>query len=124
MFEEFADEGVGLARGGAVADGDGTDVVPGDEVFQDARGAGEIVLRLVGIDDVVAEEFTGFIDDGDLAAGADAGIEREDGDLSGGWGEQEVFEIFAEDFNGLEVGLLLEFEADFGLDGEVEEALV
>ena len=42
----------------------------------------------------------------------------------GGRREQQVFQILAEDFDGFEIGALLQFEADFGLDGEIEQALV
>ena len=58
-----------------------------------------------------------------FAAGANAGVEAEDGELAGGRGEQEVLEIVAEDGDGVGIGALLEFEADFGGDVGVEEAL-
>ena len=75
LLEEVADQGIGLARSGAVADGDGADVVFRDQRFQGPLGAGDVVLGLERINDVVAEKFAGVVDDGDLAAGADAGVE-------------------------------------------------
>ena len=58
--------------------------------LQSALGAGDVVLRLVRIDDVVGEELAGLVDHGDLAAGADAGVDAEHGELAGGRGEQQV----------------------------------
>ncbi len=52
--KEVADEGVGLARGGAVADGDGADVVLGDQRGEGVACSGGCVLGSVGVDDVVA----------------------------------------------------------------------
>jgi hypothetical protein len=60
--------------------------------------------RGVRIDDVVGEELAGLIDDGDLAAGAQAGVDAEHGDLPGGRGEQQVVQVVAEDLNGFGVG--------------------
>jgi hypothetical protein len=111
--EEVADEGVGFARGCAVTDGDGADVVLLDE-------RGELACGLRGaagvrVDDVVGEELAGFVDDGDFAAGAEAGVDAENGDGAGGRGEQKVVEVVAEDFDGGGIGPALEFEADFAL---------
>ena len=45
VLEEIAHEGVGFARGGAVADGDGFDAVLLDQRLERALGAGGVVLR-------------------------------------------------------------------------------
>ena len=70
-----------------------------------------------------AEELAGVVDDGDLAAGADAGVDAKHASWPGGRSEQQVLEIFAENLDGLDVGALLEFQADLGLDRESEQAL-
>ena len=123
LLEKVADEGVGLARSGAVADRDGPHVEFLDQGFQRALRAGDVVLRLERVDDIVAQEFAGVVDDGDLAAGADAGVESEYGELARGRGEQQVLEILAENLDGIGIGALLEFQADFRGDGAVEQAL-
>ena len=91
--------------------------------FKRALGAGDVVLGLERIDDVVAEEFAGVVHDGDLAAGADAGVESEHGELAGRRREQQVLQILAENLDGIGVGALLEFQADFRSDGAVEQPL-
>ena len=45
-------------------------------------------------------------------------------ELSGGRREQQVFQILAEDLDGLFVRALFQFQPDFGLDRRVEQALV
>ena len=124
VAEEVLDEGSGFARGGAVADGDSLHVVAGDEGGEGFARAGDIHARFEGVDDGVFEELAGVIDHGDFAAGTDAGIEREHGHASGRRGEEQVLQILAEDLNGLFVRAVFQFEADFGLDGGVEEAVV
>ena len=75
------------------------------------------------IDDVVIQELAGFIDNRDLAAGANAGVDRKNCDRPGGRREQQVIEIVAENFDGFGVGSLLQFEANFGLDRGIQQAL-
>ena len=123
LLEEVADESVGLARSRAVADRDGPDVVFRDQRFQRALRAGDVVLGLERIDDVVAEELAGVVDHRDLAAGADAGVESQHGELARGRREQQVLQILAEDLDGVGVGALLEFQTDLRSDGAVEQTL-
>ena len=120
-MEEVADEGVGLARGSAVTDGDGADFVSADESGEGLGG--ESGFAGVGVDDVVCEEFAGLVDDGDLAAGAQAGVDAEDGDGASWRAEEKVEEVVAEDLNCVGIGAFLELEAELGLDGGAEQAL-
>ena len=123
LLEKVADERVGLARSGAVADRDGPDVVFLDQGFQRTFRAGDVVLGLERVDDIVTEKLAGVVDDGDLAAGADAGVESEYGELARGRGEQQVLEILAKNLDGIGVGALLQFQADLRGDGTIEQTL-
>ena len=71
----------------------------------------------------MGEELSGLVDDGNLAAGAEAGVDAQDGDRAGGRGEQEVLEVIAKDLDGVGVGALFELEAQLALDGRAEQAL-
>jgi len=124
IAEEGGHEGRRFARGGAIADGDGLHVVARHERGQGFARAGFVVARLEGVDDRVFQKFAGIVNHGDLAAGADSGVERQHGHAAGGRGEQEILEVLAEDFDSLFVGTVLEFQADFGLDGGIEKTIV
>ena len=123
LLEEVAHEGVGLARSGAVADRDGAHIVFRDQRFQRALRAGDIVLRLERIDDIVTEELSGIVDHRDLAAGANARVEAEHGELARGRGEQHVLQILAKNLDGVGIRALLQFQADLRRDGAVEQPL-
>ena len=124
IAEEAGHEGRRLARGGSIADGDGLHIVARHERGQGLARAGFIVARLERVDHGMFQELAGIVDYGDLAAGADARVERQDCHAAGGRREQEIFQVFAEDLDGLLVGAILEFQADLGLDGGIEQAIV
>ena len=63
------------------------------------------------VKDVACEEISGLVDDGDLAAGAEARVDAQDRDRPGGRGEQKVLEVIAKDLDRVGVGALFEFEA-------------
>ena len=52
------------------------------------------------------EQLAGGIDNGDLDAGADAGVEAHRGALAGRSGKQQVVQVGAEDADGLFLGSL------------------
>ncbi len=108
---KVADEGVGLAGGCAVADGDGTDVVFDDQRGEGVTCSGGCVLGSMKVQNVVCEELSGLVDDGDLAAGAEARVNAQDRDWPGGRGEEEVLEVIAKDLDRVGVGALFELEA-------------
>ena len=120
LGEEVAHEGIRLARGRAVADGDGTHVVRLHQAGEDLGGFG----RLAGgrVDDVRSQEAAGLVDHGHLAAGAQAGVDAEHGDGSGGRGQQQMMEVIAKDRDGLGVAALLQLQPQFALDGGAEQA--
>jgi hypothetical protein len=58
----------------------------------------------VRVDGGGVEQLAGGVDDGDLAAGADAGVEAHGHVLAGRGGEQQVFQVLAEDADGFFLG--------------------
>ncbi len=62
------------------------------------------LLRLERIDGRGVEQLAGGIDDGDLDAGADAGIEAHGGARAGGRRQQQVLQIAGEDADRLFLG--------------------
>ena len=77
-----------------------------------------VAARLVRVDGGVVEHLAGGVDDGDLAAGADAGVEAHGDVLAGRGGEQQVLQVAAEDADGFFLGafaqLVHQFEFEVG----------
>ena len=90
---ELADEGLGLAGSGAVADGDGFDLMFLHQVANRLLGLERAVLALVGIDDVVVEQLALGIENNGLAAGAEARIDGQHSLLPQRRRQQELTEI-------------------------------
>ena len=123
VAQKVTDKGIGLARGCAVADGDGADVVFRDECGEGIGGTAGSGLRGMEIEDGVGEELAGLIDDSNLTAGAQAGVDAEHRDWAGGCGEQEVLEVVAEDLDGVGVGAFLQLATNLALDRRIQQAL-
>ena len=73
-----------FARRRAVADGDGLHVEARHQAGQGLNAAHQVVFGLEGIDDRMLQEFAGIVHHGDLAAGADAGVDGQHGEQPGG----------------------------------------
>jgi hypothetical protein len=84
----------------------------------------DVVPGLEGIDHRAFEELAGVVYHRDLAAGADARVDRQRGQHAGGRRKQQVLEILAEYFDRLFIRAVLQFEPHFGLDRRVEEPVV
>ena len=115
LGNEFRDDFLGLAAGGAVADNDGVDAVLFDEAGELALGAGDVVARLGGIDHAVVEQLAGLVHDSDLAAGAVARVERQHAGAADGAGREQALEILGKDVDGLGLGANGEFGAGLAL---------
>ena len=102
-----ADQLLGLAAGGAVADGDQLDPVLRDQLRELGLRAAHVVLA-AGRDrrSSVASSLPVRVDHRDLHAGADAGIEPHRRARAGGRGQQQVLEIAGEDVDRLVLGAL------------------
>ena len=95
------------------------DVVLLREVLQDEQRLVPLVLRDVRVDRVGRDDLAGRVDDGDLDAGAEAGVEAHRGALPGRGGEQQVLEVGGEDVDGLGLGGLP--QAHPQVDAQVDE---
>ena len=71
----------------------------------------------------MVEELAGLVDDGDLAAGAYAGVDAEHGERARRRSQQQVLEIVAKDLDGIGVGALLQLQPDLALYGGVQQPL-
>ena len=120
--DELRDELLALARGGAVADGDDLHAVLADEREELLLGGREVdVLAAEGKDLVHGEHAAGLVDDGELAAVIEAGVEAEDHAPGERRLQQELFEVCGEDLNGAPLRALGELGADLALDGGEEQ---
>ena len=104
--EHLGDQLLGLAAGGAVADGDELDAVAADQRGERGLCAADVVLRLERIDGVGREQLAGRVDDRDLDAGAHARVEAHGRARAGGRGQQQVAEVAGEDADGLVLSAL------------------
>ena len=95
-FQQFDGELVGLARGGAVADGDQLDLVLAHQLGKDRQRLVPAPLRLVRIDRAGGNHLAGSVDHRDLDAVAEARIETERRPGAGRRGEQQVAQVLRE----------------------------
>ncbi len=121
---DLADEGFRLTRGGAVADRDGLDVVLLHQSVKNLGGLDLLAGAFFGVDDLVFQQLSLAIHCHDLAAGAEAGVDRQRGLLAERRGKQELAEVIGEDADGFLVGLLLVKRARLGLHAEAQQTLV
>ena len=102
--QEVADELVGFSRGGAVADRDQLHVVCGTQRRERSKRAVPVVSGLMRIDGGGFEQFSGPVDNRDLDAGADAGVQTHRDALACGRGKQQIVKVPTEDANRLRFG--------------------
>src|SRR5690606_17894432 len=106
-----------FARGGAVADGDQFDLVTSGQRRQGGNGAFAIAARFERIDGGGVDNLAGAVDDGDLAAGADAGVQTQYGFGAGRCGQQQVFEVGGEYADSLGFAFFAQAAEQFALEG-------
>ena len=103
-LDEVACEAVGFAGGGAVADGDERDPVFRGEPAERVQRAVPVVFRGMRIDGRGVDDLAGGVDDGDLHASAQAGVEPQGRARPCGCGKQQVAQVAREDLDGLGFG--------------------
>jgi hypothetical protein len=96
---------VGLAAGGAVADGDQVHAMRGHQPAQRVQRAFPVAARLVRVDGGGVQHLAGVADHGHLHAGADARVQAHHHALAGRRGQQQVAQVVAEDLDGHRLGL-------------------
>ena len=105
--DQVGGELVGLARRGAVADRDrAARGACAHSAAERAQRAVPVVPRLVRIDGGGVEQLAGAVDDRDLDAGADAGIEPHRDALPGRRRQQQIVQVAAEHADRFGFGLL------------------
>ena len=120
FLDQFGGQLVGLAAGGAVADGDQVDAMLGAELGEDGQGAVPVVARRVRVDGGGFQHLAGGIDHGHLAAGAQARVERQGGTRAGRGGQQQVVQVAGEHGNRLVLGLLAQLAEQVGFQVVVQ----
>ena len=116
QLDHLGGELVGLAAGGAVADGDQLDAMLHRHSRQRRQRSLPVVARLVRINGGDLQQFTRGIDDRDFAAGAYAGVDAKHGFGAGGRRQQQLVQIAAEYFNRLGFRRFAQLRQQLGAD--------
>ncbi len=123
LGDDLGDQLLGLAAGGAVADGDDADMVLADQVLEVLLGLGAPVLGRVRVDHPLFEQVAVAVEHRDLAAGAEAGVDRQDDLRRDRRLEQQAAEVPGEDVDGVPLGQLGQVAADLALHAGQEQAV-
>ena len=115
---------LGLAAGGAVADGHHVDVVAVRQLGQHALGLGHLAPRRRGVDGAVVQQLAVLVQHRQLAAGAVAGVQGDDARAPHRPLAQERLGVAGEDADGLGLGPLGELGAHLALQRGGDEAPV
>ena len=115
LRDRALDEALGLAPPGAVTHGDGARLVLLDERRELLLGLRELALALREVDRDRAQELTGRIDRGALAAGPQPRIDADHRCAAERCGQHEVAQIAGEDLDGRDVTSRLELAAEIVL---------
>src|SRR5262249_27343362 len=90
QLDQIGGELVGLARGGAVADGDQLNLMGPGESGQSGECLVPLVRRYVRVDRLGRHDLAGAVDHGHLDAGPEARVEAHRDAVTGRGGEQQV----------------------------------
>ena len=126
LFDEVNDDLLGLARCGAVADGDDVDVIFVHKFFQGVFGIPDffVICRSCRENDHRIKDFARRIDNSQFAPCAEGGIPAEDAFACNGRLHQQLCQVLAEDRDGSFLGVGSHLAADVVLDRRGDEALV
>ena len=123
--QERGDELLGLARGGAVADGDGRDPEAPAQVDDVPAGArlGGLLPRQGEMAHARGEHLAVFIHHGQLAARAEAGVHAQRDAALDRRGHEQLVQVFAEHLNGAGAGAFGQIGADLPLNAGLKQAV-
>ena len=107
---------VGLARGGAVADGHQLDLVGRAQSGQRGQRTGPVVARLVRVDGGRLQQLAGVVHDRHLHASAHARVQPHRDPPSGRCCQQQILHVQTEDADGFFLGFLAQDVDQFALD--------
>src|SRR5262249_54074646 len=117
------DKAVRFTGTGPVADCDTTDIVPLDQIEKSFLGALEVLLGLGQVNRLILQEFSGFIDDGNLAPGSLPGIDSNNADSAGGWSQKQRPEVLFKNLDGFRFSALPQHRPYFVLNGWQQKPL-
>ncbi len=120
FLDQLGGQLIGLAAGGAVADGDQIHRVLGAQRGEHGDGLVPLVFRRMWVDGGGVEQLAGGIHHRDLAAGAQARVEAEGGARAGRGGQQQVVHVAREHRDGFVFGALAQFAEQVGFQMGVE----
>ena len=123
LVDDLGDQLLGLAAGGAVADGDDADVVLADQVLEEELRLRPPVLGRVRMDHRLLEQVAVAVEHGDLAAGPEARVDRQHDLVGDRRLEQQAAEVAGEDVDGVPLGHLGQVAADLALHAGQEQAV-
>ena len=125
LRQQGHDELLAFSAGGAVADGDGGDAVLFNESFYQLGGGGFPGLRprQGEMTHACVQHLAVFVDDGQLAARAEAGVHAQGHFALDGGLHEQLMQVLREYVDGLHVGPVGQFIADFPLQGGEQEPL-
>ena len=120
LLDEIGGQLVGLAAGGAVADGDQVHAVRRTQPAQRVDGAIPVALGLVRIDGRCVQHLAGVTHHRHLHAGANAGVQAHHHALARGCGEQQVAQVLGEHLDGDLLGVLAQASEEVALEAQRE----
>ncbi|MNF55217.1 hypothetical protein D3C84_366710 [compost metagenome] len=120
LLDQLQHQLVGLAAGGAVAEGHQLDAVLGAEPGEQGQGLVPLVVRHVGVDGGGFQQLAGGVDHRHLAAGAQARVEAEGGARACRGGQQQVMQVAGEDVDRLAFGGFAQLAEQVGFQMGVE----
>ena len=115
FFKQFGGKGLGLVRGGAVADSYAGHAVFPDERFDFLFGFGDLVVRRHGVDNARVEHFAGAVYNGDLASGAVARVEPYGHGVVNGRLHEQMAGVFGKHFDRVRARFIGQFVAYLAL---------
>ena len=115
LGNDFGDELLGFAAGGAVANGHDPNLILGNQVLEQDLGVRPAVLGRMGVDDALIQKIAAGIEHRELAARPEARIDRQHGLLRDRRLEQQAAQVLGENVDRMLLGAIGEVAPDLAL---------